>query len=392
MTMNHLDQLLTEHLDGCIKAEAAYFLSLDVSDIEYNEAVKQRVLPWNSCVRRRNRKHSAAKMVLAAIIIALSLIFTACMTIPEIYAALWRMVIEPHEGHISIRFEEETTSAVTAQAQVPPGEVTEAAPSTATADAAAPSANEIGQWAVASYIPSGFCLVDEVSSDISYFAIYEDPATALQFSLAQTLIDDTDWMLDFEEGDLLIQTQIGQYPAILIEYSQDPGCYSLTWQDGYYSYNLYGYFPSAQEPSLIAESMERRSAPAAQQTATATTSSASPSQIEQIAYIANLPQGWHSERSGNDHVSTITNYFEPSGQLRFALSQLLFSASSRLDSENKNITPTTVLGYPALLIKDTVESNIYTLTWADGIYIYTLYGLFDSVEQLIFFAESVRLS
>lgn len=55
------------------------------------------------------------------------------------------------------------------------------------------------------------------------------------------------------------------------------------------------------------------------------------------------------------------------------------------------MTQTAVFGYPALLMKDTVDPNIYTLTWTDGLYNYTLYGIFDSVSQLMRFAESVKL-
>lgn len=350
-TMDTLDQLLTAHVGRCIEDEAAYFLSLDVTDIEYNETIKQRILNFNGRHRRDRGRHATAKIILVAALLALSLIFTACMTIPKIRAALWRIVIDQHEDHISVRFEQETsetTATATAQTKAPPTTTVTEPPATTettaqqTTAATNPYPKILKHWAYATYLPKGYTLTEEMSTPASYMAVY-CATVNVNFSLAQVIIDSDDWLLDYEEGDILTNTQVNGFSAILIEYPKDPGCYSLTWQDEKYSYNLFGYFPSKADPLKVAQGLKLKKIPAQTTAAQATTTAppqttvaettpTPPKSIEQVAYIDRLPNGWYGELVSRGHIATVTNYFEPSGNLRFVLSQLVLSANDHLDS------------------------------------------------------------
>ena len=225
----------------------------------------------------------------------------------------------------------------------------------------------------------------------------------MNFSLAQIIIGHDSWLLDYDEGDILTYTQVNGYSAAMIEYPKDPGCYSLTWQDDQYSYNLFGYFPSETDPIKVAEGLTLKDilaktekvtsalTTAAPQTSVAEITPTPPKKIEQIAYIDHLPSGWYSDPTSKSVLDAGTDYRDANGNFRFYLAQSVLSIDTYLDSEDQTMTETTVLGYPALLMKDTNEENVYCLTWTDGLYAYTLYGYFDSVSQLMHFAESLKL-
>ena len=73
-----------------------------------------------------------------------------------------------------------------------------------------------------------------------------------KFSLNQAIIDSQSWELDYEE-DAYTHLQVDDMVAILIEYPDDIGCFSLTWQDEYYTYNIYGYFTTISELVSVAK-------------------------------------------------------------------------------------------------------------------------------------------
>ena len=195
----------------------------------------------------------------------------------------------------------------------------------------------------------------------------------------------------------MTKTTVLGYPALLMKDSEEKNIYMLTWTDGLYVYDLYGIFDSVSQLMHFAESLKLKAIPAQTTTAQTTpqasaakTASAPPKTIEQVAYISPLPNKWYSETVVSSRSAAIINYFDQSGNLKFVLTQALLSGKNRFDSEDVTITKTNVLGYPALLMNDTIEQS-HTLTWTDGLYNYTLYGIFDSVSQLMRFAESLKL-
>ncbi len=392
--MDKLDQLLTAYVGGCIEDEAAHFLSLDVSGIEYNETIKRSIMNLGNRPRRERGKHASVRIILVACLVALSLIFTACMAIPEIRAALWRIVLEPHEDHIAIRFEQETSEATTAAAQTKTSTAAETEPYEPT-----DTPQTLEQFAYITDLPTGYTILSESSTKSVRIIDYGDASGKLQWRMSQSVIHPDGWALDYGEGDVLTHITVTTYPAILIEYPERDGFYSLTWRDDLYFYNLYGYFSSSDDIARVAESVKLRGTvetteqqmTAAPPTTVAEATPTPPKAIEQIAFVDQLPDGWYNDPTTVSSRYAGTDYRDANGNFRFYLAQSVLSVDHYLDSENQTMTKTTVRGYPALLMKDTEEQNVYTLTWTDELYAYNLYGLFDSINQLMRFAEAVKL-
>jgi hypothetical protein len=117
-----------------------------------------------------------------------------------------------------------------------------------------------------------------------------------------------------------------------------------------------------------------------------------PKTIEQKAYIANLPEGYYAEEASSLSVCCTTNFYNKNNELRFCLFQTgMDDYLTRLDTENEKIVELRINENIALLLEDTEQTGIYTLLWTDGIYGYTLYGMFGSLYDMLEIASSVVL-
>ena len=259
--MDKLDRALALYAEQYVKEEAAYFLGLDVSGIEYNEQIKKRMLRYAFKRSRYEYKRYTVKVILVACLVAMSVAFTACVSIPKIREAIWGVVIEWYDDHISVKFEEITEQTV---------ETT---------------------------------ILPETSKDQSSAKITDETET------------------------------------------------------------------STNTAEVIAP----------------------PKTIEQKAYIANLPEGYYAEEGAETSYFYTVNYYETNGELSFCFSQsILSSANNYLDAENTSVIRTELNGNQAILIIDKNAPSLYTLLWTDGIYDYSIYGLFDSLTDLLDIARYVQ--
>ena len=260
--MDKLDRALALYAEQYVKEEAAYFLGLDVSGIEFNEQIKKRMLRYAFKRSRYEYKRYTVKVILVACLVAMSVAFTACVSIPKIREVIWNTVIEWYDDHISVKFEE-----------------------------------IIGQTVDTTKSP-------ETSEDPSSAGISDGTETSTTTEVAVT----------------------------------------------------------------------------------------PPKTIEQKAYIANLPEGYYAENGQESTIDCETNFYNLDGGWIFWLYQrVLNNDPIFLDSENQDIIETKINDNTAFLLRDMDSENVYTLIWTDGAYEYTLYGIFNSAEELINLAKCVKL-
>ena len=247
--MDKLDQLLTLYAERSIEEEARCFLSLDVSDIEYNEQIKQRLLSYAFKRKGHTRMRQTVKVVLVACLIAVALTLTACMSISEIRDAIWRAVIGWYDDYISVEFEETTSN--TDGTHNPEANINK----NSSEDIIDPQINVpeiIEQKVYATYLPEGYYIGNE-SSNLGFLIIdFYDSSNTWKFSLSQSAQANSDWMLD--NGDInFTKINLGKCEAVLTEHIEKTNYYSITWQDSLYTYNLFGTFPSLYEAIQIAK-------------------------------------------------------------------------------------------------------------------------------------------
>ena len=238
---NKMDALISASLYRNVSKEAEAFMSLDVSGIKDNPHIKNRIL--NRAKNKRSASWiSTLRIAAVACLIIISMVFTACMCIPEVRESMWNAFVEWYDDHISVRFKqhEDATGDVTKEEE--------------SSDIQEPP-SRIEDNVVATYLPEGYYSeVSETSSMFTHILCY-DAEGNMMFRLVQTVLgdaDEDDILLD-NENDPITTMHINGSEGILVEYPDVPGLYYLVWQDESYQYSLYGSFTSVSELMKIAE-------------------------------------------------------------------------------------------------------------------------------------------
>ena len=238
---NKMDALISASLYRNVSKEAEAFMNLDVSEIKDNPRIKNKIL--NRAKNKRSASWiSTLRMAAVACLIIISMVFTACMCIPEVRESMWNAFVEWYDNHISVHF---------TQNDDPKGEGKD---TEASSDIQDPPSS-IEDNVVATYFPEGYYSeVSETSSMFTHILCY-DAEGNMMFRLMQTIlgeVNDDDMMLD-NENDPITTMYINGNEGILVEYPDVPGLYYLVWQDASYQYSLYGSFTSVSELMKIAE-------------------------------------------------------------------------------------------------------------------------------------------
>lgn len=238
---NKMDALISASLYRNVSKEAEAFMSLDVSGIKDNPRIKNRIL--NRAKNKRSASWiSTLRIAAVACLIIISMVFTACMCIPEVRESMWNALVEWYDDHISVHFKQNEDAT---------GDVTEEEGSS---DIQEPPSS-IEDNVVATYLPDGYYSeVSETSSMFTHILCY-DAEGNMMFRLVQTVFgdaDEDDILLD-NENDPITTMYINGNEGILVEYPDVPGLYYLVWQDESYQYSLYGSFTSVSELMKIAE-------------------------------------------------------------------------------------------------------------------------------------------
>lgn len=238
---NKMDALISASLYRNVSKEARAFMSLDVSGITDNSRIKKRIL--NRAMSKRGISWiSTLRIAAVACLIIISMVFTACMCIPEVRESMWNAIVEWYDDHISVHFKQNEDAT---------GDVTEEEGSS---DIQEPPSS-IEDNIVVTYLPEGYYTeVSETSSMFTHILCYNSEGN-MMFRLVQTVFGDAgedDILLD-NENDPITTIYINGNEGILVEYPDVPGLYYLVWQNESYQYSLYGSFTSVSELMKIAE-------------------------------------------------------------------------------------------------------------------------------------------
>lgn len=241
---NKMDALISASLYRNVSKEAEAFMSLDVSGIKDNPRIKNRIL--NRAKNKRSASWiSTLRVAAVACLIIISMMFTACMCIPEVREAMWDAFVMWYDDHIHVYFVEENPNKTNSE-EAKNDELPIIIP------------DKIERKAIATYLPEGYYAEENESIALYVDTFFYDAEGNMKFRLLQRVIDeegDSDVMID-NENDPVTTVYVNGNEGILVEYPDVPGLYYLVWQDSYYQYSLYGSFSSVAELMKIAEGIK----------------------------------------------------------------------------------------------------------------------------------------
>ena len=239
----NFDAILSASLFPTVLREAQAFLDMDVSDVKDNPKFKNRILKIVQGKRVKSTRTPSWRIVLVAALLAISLIFTACMCIPKVREAIWNIIVEWYDEYIDVSFEPENTTNPNMNNSSSDPNTNKTPPSS------------IEKEAIATYLPEGYyasnIIVQSMFRSVNYYT--EDGI--MKFKLMQTTIESSDvgnLKVD-NEKDTVTTVSINGFEGLMVSYSDSPGTYYLAWQDEEYQYWLYGTFESVSELIKIAQ-------------------------------------------------------------------------------------------------------------------------------------------
>ncbi len=232
----------------CMKREARLFSELDVSDVPDNPKFEKRIL---RSIRKREwtqKCRTVIKLALVACLAALATLLTACICIPDVREAVWNVWVELYDDNISITFADSNIGNTGNQSVQNGG-------TGANNQAFGALPSTIEQKASLDYLPQGWYMQEAIVGDYGIISTIYNAEGHETFDFAQYPIKNTEIGIDCEEGDIVTNMYIHGREAILVEYPDEPGTYTLVWRDKYYAYFIGGMFSSDDELIKIAESV-----------------------------------------------------------------------------------------------------------------------------------------
>lgn len=225
------DLLISSASEHCVCDEAEAFLAQETAHVEDNPRLRRKILGY----RKSERTHFL-KIACVAILICLSLLFTACMCVPSIRTAIWNVFAQLYDDHAKITFGDETEP-----------------PETESVEMIYP--DHIIDCVELTYCPDGYIMKNETLTHILYRVDYISTHGDKMFYIAQNVIDGSDVYVDSELG-IIKEVSVNQFPAILVECYETDNKYMLIWQDYNYRYTIFGTFESVSELFKIADGIK----------------------------------------------------------------------------------------------------------------------------------------
>jgi hypothetical protein len=205
----------------------------------------------------RQKFFRGIRIALVACLILASLALAACMAIPTIREAIWRVVLEWNDDYVAIQFVPSDdpkytnhTNALHTTTKAP--ETTTPEPENEPDKPIVTPPTSIEEVNVPSYMPAGYTTKSSLI-DKFYTLNYYDANNALLIVYRQATIGSAP-KGDADTG-IATEISINGLDAILISYTNEENVYNLYWQDNQYSYNIYGYFENYNELIRLATSV-----------------------------------------------------------------------------------------------------------------------------------------
>ncbi len=118
-----------------------------------------------------------------------------------------------------------------------------------------------------------------------------------------------------------------------------------------------------------------------------------PKTIEQKIKLAYIPEGCFQGGEVELPTQYQLHFYTNEGDAKFIVVQgVAGGTDSFVDNESGPIAYMQINGYKAVLIEHAEENSMFTLTWQDQQYRYSISGTFSSINEIVSIAEGVRLS
>ncbi len=181
--------------------------------------------------RMAPRRWTPLKIACVAILVCMSLGFSACMCIPAIRSAIKKVFVDWYEDFISVEFKDSDETE-------PPETETLAPPPTT-----------IERKAYVADLPEGYTMEVVMDNDLCYCIRFLNNNKAI-FALTQNTIKRKTLWYDSEKQSVEY-IQVGSFPAILI-IDNDSKTMKISWQDNEYEYSIEGIFDSDEDAIIMA--------------------------------------------------------------------------------------------------------------------------------------------
>ena len=240
---DQLDLLFTLATADCVTELNEEFRAAQ-SNLVVSAPTHRRI--WKM-IRRENRRTTPStartvfKYVLLSILLAATVAFTACMALPRVREAIWKVMLDWQEDHIHINFVPNEPSKPSANTPTNPPSPSIPQPPESIEDARFPQ-----------YFPEGYTV--EVKGLLHIFAVdYYDPDGAFMITYHQTTQDMREEVDN--TGATVTELTINGCTGLFISYAEEENVYYLVWQDTQYRYSIYGYFANVDDLFRMANSV-----------------------------------------------------------------------------------------------------------------------------------------
>lgn len=250
--IDRLDALILLSCESCIDEEVNEFYDQKIEHT-MSERANRRILRM---IRRydRARKFAPYKRPLLiaafAVMLAITLSFVACMSIPKVRKAIWKAITEWHDDYISVKFvpnDDEGSTTGTAKETNPTTEHGTDEPDKTSTTTDKPNdqpvvhvdpPETIAEINVPTYIPEGYTvektLLTTMYLEVYYFnSSFKYSFYQLVFSAFDSIDMDSQYINEHEYIINGINFRILEY---------DDNMYNIVWNDNKYAYYISGTF------------------------------------------------------------------------------------------------------------------------------------------------------
>ncbi len=227
------------------------------SDVKLDDITDNKILHLIHKNNRRTKRlkvWKALRIALVACLALATLALAACMAMPTVREAIWKVVLEWGDESVKIDFvpaDDPDYTISDPTTDDPSGATTE--PTNKPTEPVVKPPKSIEEVNVPSYMPVGY-MTEGWLMQSNYVMIYYDSTGTNVITYNQMIIDSNSYG-DAEDG-IATEITINGLNAILITYSDQPTEYVLYWQDAKYRYNIHGWFQSYDELIRMASSVE----------------------------------------------------------------------------------------------------------------------------------------
>lgn len=231
-SFDRLDALIALSSRSLIDDEAEKFLELEPYQ-DISEKARRKAMHIIKRAERKKRSHPALhalKIAAIACLICISLVFTACVSIPEVREAMWEAVVEWYDEYIAVKFRGNDSQSVTSPH--------------------APALIE--EVNLPKYMPDGYTTTAFRSKTL-FSAEYYDSDGNYAFTYIQGTQEREILQIDTPKEPPKNVDINGNEGILVIE----DGIMAVVWQDSRYMYVIHGVFETQEDILKVCRSVKQ---------------------------------------------------------------------------------------------------------------------------------------